>query len=303
MNTMNMTIEQFDEKLDNLPLPSLASGGLLAELSIGAYNPQRKDTRVTDAVHSAEGASADSGQYVKRLFPGVKQFGEIKTLEMRARHLHKKKTTPFSDSGQRYLITPVMPSYVEGITGIEMQFWQVVQGIEDNYDAILKEVAHRLGNTFDIGLYPSRERVKYQFKFHHALVPVPEINGFDKVGGDAVKILRNEFVEHMRHVERGIVEEMTSNTRKVLTKMSERLDYDGDEEKKTFKNTLVTNVRDWHTHMSQYNEVLKIDEVATLTHQVNGVLEMANPEVLRQSSSVRREVKQKVDAILKGMDW
>jgi hypothetical protein len=294
-----MTIDQ----LNDLPLPSLASSGLLAELSIGAYNPQRKDSRVTDAVHDAEGASSDSGQYVKRLFPGVKQFGEIKTLEMRARHLHKKKTVPFSDSGQRYLITPVMPSYVEGITGIEMQFWDVVQDIEDNYDAILREVEHRLGTTFDSNLYPSRERIKYQFKFHHARVPVPEINGFDKVGGDAVRILRDEFTKHMQHVQQGIVEEITSNTRKVLTKMSERLDYDGDEEKKTFKNTLVTNVQDWHKHMSQYNDVLQIDTVSTLTRQVGGALEMANPEVLRQSSAVRREVKQKVDAILKSMDW
>ena len=303
---MNQTIAAtlaFTPTDDDLPLPSLASGGVLAELSIGAYNPQRKDTRVTDAVHSAEGASSDSGQYVKRLFPGVKQFGEIKTLEMRARHLHKKKTVPFSDAGQRYLITLAMPSYVEGITGIEMQFWDVVQSIEDNYDAILREVAHRLGQTFDVSMYPSRERVKYQFKFHHARVPVPEANGFDKVGGDAVRIMREEFTKHMQHVQRGIVEEVTSNTRKVLQKMSERLNYDGEEEKKVFKNTLVTNVRDWHTHMEQYNEVLQIEEVSTLTRQVSGVLEMANPEVLRQSSAVRKEVKQKVDAILRTMDW
>lgn len=297
MNAMNI------EHINNLPLPSLASGGVLAELSIGAYNPQRKDGRVTDAVHASEGASADSGQYVKRLFPGVKQFGEIKTLEMRARHLHKKKTVPFSDAGQRYLITPVMPSYVEGITGIEQQFWEVVQDIEDNYDDILQQVAGRHGKTFDLSLYPSKDRIRYQFKFHHARVPVPEANGFDKVGGDAVRIMREEFVRHMQHVQQGIIEEISSNTRKVLTRMSERLDYEGDEDRKSFKNTLVTNVQDWHKHMSQYNEVLNIDAVTSLTQQVGHVLEMANPEVLRQSGNVRREVKQKVDTILKSLDW
>jgi hypothetical protein len=290
-------------EIEALPLPSLASGGVLAELSIGAYNPQRKDTRVTDAVHSAEGASSDSGQYVKRLFPGIKQFGEIKTLEMRARHLHKKKTVPFSDSGQRYLITPAMPSYVEGITGIEQQFWSVVQDIQDQYDGILREVAHRLGNTFDVKLYPSKEGIVRMFKFHHARIPVPEANQFDKVGGDAVRIMREEFAKHMQHVREGIVEEVTTNTRKVLQRMSERLDYDGKDDKKTFRDTLVTNVRDWHTHMTQYNEVLQIDTVSDLTRQVGGVLEMANPEVLRHSNEVRREVKTKVDAILKSMDW
>lgn len=300
---MNQAILDFNPTNDELPLPSLASGGVLAELSIGAYNPKRKDNRVTDAVHSAEGASSDSGQYVKRLFPGVKLFEQVKTLEVRARHFHKRKTVPFSDTGQRYLITPAIPEYVEGITGIEQQFWGVIDEIENNYDAILREVQHRLGNTFDPNLYPSKERIRYQFKFHHARIPVPEVNQFDKVGGEAVSIMRQEFVKHMQHVKEGIVEEIETNTRKVLTRMSERLDYEGKDDKKKFRDSLVTNVRDWHSHMDQYNEVLQIDKVSTLTRQVGGVLEMATPEVLRHSNEVRREVKQKVDAILKSMDW
>ena len=289
------------DEINKLPLPSMASGGVLAELSIGAYNPQRKDSRVTDNVHAAEGASSDSGQYVKRLFPGVRQFGEIKTIEMRARHLHKKKTVPFAE--QRYLVTPVMPVWIAGITGLERQFWDVVQDIEVNYDPILRDVAGRAGNTFDASLYPSRTEIARMFKFHYALVPVPEINGFDKVAGAAQQMMRDEFAKHMQHVQDSIVEEMTTNTRKVLTKMSERLDYDEGDTKKTFKNTLVTNVQDWHSHMQQYNEVLKIDVVSSLTNQVGNVLTMANPEVLRQSSDVRRGVKQQVDAILKSMDW
>jgi len=300
---MNQTTLDFNPAADELPLPSLASSGVLAELSIGAYNPQRKDTRVTDAVHSAEGASADSGQYVKRLFPGIKQFGQIKTLEMRARHLHKRLTVPFSDSGQRYLITSAIDNYVEGITGIEQQFWDVVGDIRDHYGAILHEVEHRLGKTFDTNLYPSRDRIIYQFKFHHARIPVPEANQFDKMGGAAVDVMREQFTKHMQHVKEGIIDEIGANTRKVLTKMSERLDYEGKDDKKTFRDTLVTNVREWHTHMAQYNDVLQIDKVSTLTRQVGGVLELSNPEVLRQSSIVRREVKQKVDAILKTMDW
>ncbi len=300
---MNQTTLDFNPTADELPLPSLASSGVLAELSIGAYNPQRKDVRVTDAVHSAEGATADSGQYVKRLFPGIKQFGQIKTLEMRARHLHKRLTVPFSDSGQRYLITSAIDNYVEGITGIEQQFWDVVEDIRDHYDAILREVKHRLGNTFDANLYPSKDRIVYQFKFHHARIPVPEANQFDKMGGAAVDVMREQFTKHMQHVKEGIIDEIGANTRKVLTKMSERLDYEGKDDKKTFRDTLVTNVREWHTHMAQYNDVLQIDKVSTLTRQVGGVLELSNPEVLRQSSIVRREVKQKVDAILKTMDW
>ncbi len=290
------------EGINALPLPSLASGGVLAELSIGAYNPQRKDARVTDNVHVAENATSDSGQYVKRLFPGVRQFGEIKTLEMRARHMHKQKTVPFSDSGQRYLVTPKIPDYVEGITGLEQQFWDVVQDIEANYDSILQDVAGRAGSTFDLGLYPGKDRIARMFKFHHARVPVPEVNGFDKVAGAAQEVMREGFVKHMQHVKDGIIAEIMDNTKKVLSKMSERLDY-AEDDKKTFRNTLISNVRDWHGHVEQYNGVLQIDAVSALTKQLGSVLETANPEAIRHSNEVRREVKQQVDAILKSMDW
>jgi hypothetical protein len=291
-NTISMS-------LDNLPLPSVASGAVLAELHIGSYNPIRKDVRVTDAVHNAEGASSDSGQYVKRLFPGVKQFTQIKTLEMRGRIGHKKMTAPWSDGGQRFLVVAVMPDYVQFVTSIEQQYWGVVQEIQDDYPNILRMVQAKMGSTFEPHLYPTADQLPQQFKFRHVRVPVPTINDFDRIAGSAQAVMREEFEKHMAQVQKDIVIDMQENTRKVLEKMSERLSDDDNK----FKNTLVTNVSDHAQHMENYNAVLQLPEVETMKRNVQNILEMANPEVLRHSSEVRRQVKEKVDAVLKSMDW
>lgn len=291
-------------RIADVPLPNIASSAVLAELSIGAFNPQRTDERVTEAVHTAEHAARSSGKYVKRLYADTKQFVQIKTLEMRARHVHRKMTMPWSDGGQRLLITSLLPEYVTGITEIEQQFWGVVTDIQENYDAIMRYVQYRMGNTFDATLYPSADNLPKYFKFHHARVPVPEVNDFDKVASSAQQIMRDEFAKHLEHIRNGIVEEVRENTKKVLQKMSERLDFSGENgDKKTFKNTLVDNVRDWHEKMGQFNNVVKLPDIDTLYGQVGGILADSNPEVLRVNADVRRSVKSRVDAILTKMDW
>jgi len=302
MNTSDNS-DELGMVLDSLPLPSISASAVLAELSIGSYNPQRKDHRVTDTVNTVEGASSDTGQYTKRLFPGIKLFTQVKTLEMRARAVHRELTMPWSDNGQRILVTPIIPEYVFGISAVRNDFWATVLDIQNNYDAIMLEVQHKMGALFDPSLYPSRLDIVKQFKFHEARVPVPETNDFDRIAGSAQAVMREEFERHLRHVREGIVVEMTTNTRKVLEKMSERLDYEGGDDKKGFKNTLVTNVSDWHDKLGKFNEVVKLPEMEKMHRQIGDVLDNITPEVLRVSSEVRGDVKRKVDSILKTLDW
>jgi hypothetical protein len=186
---------------------------------------------------------------------------------------------------------------------VRNDFWATVLDIQNNYDAIMLEVQHKMGALFDPSLYPSRLDIVKQFKFHEARVPVPETNDFDRIAGSAQAVMREEFERHLRHVREGIVVEMTTNTRKVLEKMSERLDYEGGDDKKGFKNTLVTNVSDWHDKLGKFNEVVKLPEMEKMHRQIGDVLDNITPEVLRVSSEVRGDVKRKVDSILKTLDW
>lgn len=288
-----------------LPLPSISSSAVLAELSIAAWNPQRKDTRVTDKVHTQEGINdADGGQYIKRLFPAIKAFQQIKTLEMRARHMHKRLTMPWSDAGQRLLVISMLPEYVAGITEVEGQFWDVVRGIQADYPVILRDCKIKLGATFDINLYPTMESIPNHFRFQHNRIPVPEMNDYDRIASSAVTIMKEEFTKKLEYVRDGVLEEVKDSARKVLERMSVTLDFEGDEDKKTFKNTLVDNVKEWHDKVGKFNEVTKLQSVDALYGQVGDVLKTcSSPELLRHSAEVRRDVKAKVDRILRNLDF
>jgi hypothetical protein len=295
---MNATTFNLD-----IPLPCISSAAVLAELSIGAWNPTRLDRLTTDEVHIYKRASANSGKYVKFLFPDVAQFAQVKTVEMRGRHWHRRMSVPFSDSGQRLLVTAMLPDYVEGMTKIEHDFWAVVQDIENNYDSILRHCQAALGDTFDASLYPAAHEIHRQFKFHHARLPVPETNDFDRIAGSAQTIMKEEFGKHMQRVQENIIADMGASTREVLQRMSERLDFGGEGDKKIFRNSLVENVREWTDRMGKFNEVLKIQQVDHVRGQINDLLGACNAEVLRENADVRKQVKQKVDGILSAMNW
>lgn len=291
---MNMSTQQID-------IPSMSSGGLLAELSIGAWNPQRLDRTVTDEVHVSKGTTAEAGKWMKPLFPGVPQFTQIKTIEMRARAYHRQNTVSFGDSGQRWLVTPLIPDYVAGITMVEQEFWRVVESIQQDYPRIMLAAQTRLAGTFDLSQYPIQEDVPKQFRFHHVRIPCPQVNDYDRIAGIGNAVMREEFERHMAHIQQGMVDDFAAGTRKVLAAMSERLDFGGDEDKKTFRNSLVDNVRDWSGRMEKFNAALNLPEVEAMHRDVSTVLELANPEVLRGSAEVRKQVKSRVDSILSKM--
>ena len=283
-----------------IDVPSMASGGVLAELSIGAWNPQRLDRTVTDEVHVSKGTTAEAGKWMKPLFPGVPQFTQIKTIEMRARAYHRLNTVSFGDRGQ-YLVTPLIPEYVAGITMIEQEFWGVVESIQQDYPRIMLAAQTRLAATFDLSQYPTQEDVPKQFRFHHVRIPCPQVNDYDRIAGIGIAVMREEFERHMTHIQKGMVDDFAAGTRKVLAAMSERLDFGGEEDKKTFRNSLVDNVREWGGRMEKFNAALNLPEVAVMHQDVSTVLELANPEVLRGSAEVRKQVKSRVDSILSKM--
>jgi hypothetical protein len=296
-----MNMQSINAAIDSIPLPTVSSQAVLAELSIGAWNPTRIDREITDEIHAVKNVqSSDGGKYTKLLFPGVPQFAKCKAIEIRARAFHKRMTMPFSDAGQRLLVTRMIPEYVTGITEIEQDFWGQVQDIQTHYASILAHCQSALQGTFDPQQYPTADQIPTQFKFRHARIPVPQANDFDRIASDAQGIMREEFEKHMAIVERDIIHDIAVTSRDVLTKMSERLAGD---DKKIFRDSLVTNVKEWADRLGKFNGVVQSADVTRLHGQINDVLVQANPDALRENDELRRDVKGKVDAILSSMNW
>ena len=95
----------------------------------------------------------------------------------------------------------------------------------------------------------------------------------------------------------GAMTDLYQRLHKVLSNMSEHLDYVGDKDKKTFRNTLLDNVLDIADLMRKCNltdDTQLTEQADTLEHALSGV----SPEALRDSSYLRAATKLKMDEVI-----
>ena len=85
-----------------------------------------------------------------------------------------------------------------------------------------------------------------------------------------------------------------------LTKMSERLDYADHEQKKIFRDTLVTNVIDIVELLDVCN-VTHDSQMSALKTQLDDALRGVTPDALREDGYLRAQTKQAVDDAIKSL--
>ena len=89
-------------------------------------------------------------------------------------------------------------------------------------------------------------------------------------------------------------------THKALSAMSERLDYSASEDKKIFRDTLVTNVLDMVELLTVCN-VTGDSQMEAARLKLEDALRGVNADALREDAHLRSETKRTVDEVIKSL--
>ena len=82
--------------------------------------------------------------------------------------------------------------------------------------------------------------------------------------------------------------------------MSERLDYSGSEDKKVFRDTLVTNVSDLVGLLDGFN-LTNDPKMKSMKVRLDKALRGITPDALREDNDLRSETKRAVDEAIKSL--
>jgi hypothetical protein len=82
--------------------------------------------------------------------------------------------------------------------------------------------------------------------------------------------------------------------------MSERLDYSSKEDKKVFRDTLVTNVTEMIELLRVFN-VTNSTQMAAMADRLDEAMSGVTPDALREDDYFRAETKAAVDAAIKAL--
>jgi hypothetical protein len=199
-----------------------------------------------------------------------------------------------------------MFDYMKTMTDLQNEFYKLRDKFLGRYEWLINETQLKLGDMYNPNEYPSNDTVQAKFGFRLNHLPLPEPGEFGSndfrlaIGAQQAAELQQQYASFYETQLTRAMGDLWSRAYDVLTRMSERLDYADHEQKKVFRNSLVSNVIDIIDMM----ETMNITDDPTMqlqSRRLKLAMQGVSPEALREDEGLRRSTKQSVDEAIKAL--
>lgn len=274
---------------------------VLSNLSISQWIGFRTDRKASDEVHRTNDASADAGNYNKRLLPKG-SMDKINAVVNGARVYHRTNTLPWLDAGARILPASHYMEYAARMKDYRQQFEQETADFLKEYVSLQKQAKTRLGKLYNENDYPSMEKLAKSFSWELDILPFPDSTDFRVTGIENIEAIRSDLQERMNSVFTDAMKDVSERIVEVVGRMAERLKgykpgKPGKRAENTFKDSLVSNVQELVELLPLFN--LNSDpKLAKIIGKMKSELCKYTADDLREDEHVRAKVADSADAIL-----
>lgn len=284
---------------------SITSSAVTVELNISVWTANKLDKSATEKVVSDNAAVSNAAQVRKNLMAGTTLRKDIADYAAGCRLWHNTRTLPWADKGARLLATSLFMDYKTEANMRKRTFDTMVDNFLQNYPALVQTAHNYLGNLFSPEDYPSVDEVRDKFGFRLVFSPVPEAGDFRlQVAEQELQDLRQQYEESFSSRLADAMREPWDRLHKMLVGMSEKLtDTEGEDElKKRYHDTLITNAQSLCSMLTHLN-ITKDPKLEQARRELELTMLGADIETIKESPEVRKDMKTRLDAILKQYEW
>jgi hypothetical protein len=275
---------------------------MLVDLNISVWTGKKMDKKVSEEIDAAKNTKTKAGNYSKHLLAGTDKLEVITKLVGNIRNWHYQQTLPWSDSGSRLLPMKNFFDYKQLLSYQEQQFNDAVEEFLVEYPNLVSAAAFQLGDLFDRNEYPDVESLRSKFKFKYVFLPVADVSDFRvQAGEEANQELKEQYEKFFSDKLEAVTRDLWGQLHDVLSKISERLDYDEDS-KKIFRDSMFTNAMDLCGMLTKLN-VTDDPKLEQARQQLEKAIAGVDAKDVRDNEDVRMDVKKKVDDILSAFDF
>lgn len=285
---------------------------VVVDLNISTWTGRKLDKRVSDEIDSAKGTKVRAGNYNKHLLAGTEKLERIQKLVGTIRTWHYQQTVPWSDGGSRLLPMANFFDYQASLNSFKDQFDRAVDAFIGEYPELVSSAAFQLGALFDRGEYPEAETLRDKFRFRYAFCPLPKASDFRVQAGEGFKQqLASQYEEYFNNKLNDAMQDIWARLHETLTHMSAKLaDLTVPRETKTgekiyaqiFRDSLVGNATELCGLLSKLN-ITNDPKLEDARRKLEVAIAGVDAKTLRDSDSVRHDVKKKVDDILSAFNF
>lgn len=282
--------------------PSIASSAMLVELSIGTWTGRKLDKRASQDVTAQANAAKGVANVNKKLLGDCAELDAVQKFTANARNVHYACTMPWSDTGLRLLPTAQYFKYHAEMTALQTEFERLVRVFLDAYDWEIQNAQLKLGGLFNADEYPMRDSLTSKFRFRMNYMPLPDAGDFRiDIETEAKQALASQYESYYAKQFESAMADVWQRAHAAVSKMSERLDYAGKEDRKVFRDSLVDNVHEIVDLLAVCN-VTNDPTMADAQRRLRQALQGVTPDALREDAYLRAQTKREVDAVKKMID-
>ena len=279
-------------------VPSLASSAMLVELSISSWRGSKLAVKESEEVTQRANAGDRTARVTKSLLPNCAELKAIHTHINAMRTYNASATMPWGNMGQRLLATKGYPSYHGDITGMITEGYRLVEVFCKSYDWEISQAEASLGEMFDSSDYPTVDDIRSKFVFRLSYAPLPDAGDFRiDINNEAMRDIQDRYNSFYESCFKQAMGDVWQRVFKALSAASERLDYSDDEEKRTFRDSLVGNIIGLVDVLDVCN-VTNDTQMSAMRQQLQQTFDGITADALRDDEYLRKETKTNVDAII-----
>lgn len=287
----------------NQEVTSISSSSVLVDLNIAMWTARKNDKRVSEEIDIAKNTKAKSGNFHKKLFAGNNALDEMQKFVTQVRTYHYNNTLPWSDAGTRLLVMGRFMEYNTKMREFESEFDALKQKFLENYNAMISTSAFTLGELFNREDYPNPDVIAHKFYFKYEYMPVPQSGDFRvDISNEGIQELVGRYESQFETRVKTAMQDAWTRLHECLTRMSERLDYQEDKDKKIFRDSLVDNAIELIDMLKCMN-ITNDPELERSRVQLEKAMFGVSAKELREEVDTRSHVKAEVDDILKRMSF
>ena len=291
--------------MSNQPIinaPSISSSAVLIDLSISCWTGRKLDKRASNDVTAQNNAAKGVANVHKKLLGDCAELDAVQKFAANARNSHYAMTMPWSDLGMRLCPTAKYidaNGYERTMTALQTEFFRLTDAFLQAYDWEIQNAQLKLGALFNAEEYPRREELASKFRFRFVAIPLPDAGDWRlDIGNEAAATLREQYEKFYGEQLSKAMTDVWERTYDALSKMSERLDYAGKEDRKVFRDTLVDNVLEIVDLLGTMN-VTNDPTMAEAHKRLDAAMQGVTPDALREDSYLRAQTKRQVDDVKK----
>ncbi len=286
-----------------MEITNISSSAVLVDLNIATWTARKNDKRVSEEIDAAKNTKARAGNFHKKLFAGNSTLEEMQKFVTQVRTYHYNNTLPWSDSGTRLLVMGRFMEYNTKMREFEAEFVTLKEKFLANYNDMVSAAAFTLAELFNREDYPNPDVIAHKFYFKYEYAPVPQSGDFRiDIGNEGIQELVGWYEAQFDARVKTAMQEAWTRLHDCLSRMSERLDFNGDDNKKIFRDSLVDNALEL-VDMLKCMNITNDPELERSRKQLEQAMFGVSAKELRENSDIREDVKAHVDEILGRMSF